>query len=46
MGAQVFLAECYMEGRGTRKNLNSAEICLQAAARQGNKRAKMLLDCL
>ena len=44
--AQVFLAECYMEGRGTRKNLNSAELWLQAAARQGNKRAKMLLDCL
>jgi TPR repeat protein len=35
-----------MDGRGTKKNLACAETWLQAAARQGNKRAKMLLDCL
>ena len=42
--AQVMVAECYLDGRGTETNSVRAEVWLQSAARQGNKRALKLLE--
>ena len=41
--SETMVAECYLEGRGVEKDVESAMIWLRRAARKGNARAKMLL---
>ncbi len=45
-GAQFKLAECYAEGDGVQKSLQTAKYWYKKAAEQGNEGAQVMLDVL
>ena len=42
--SQTMVGECYLDARGVEKDVDRGETWLYRAARQGNKRAQMLLE--